>query len=103
MFPTMDRKEAQPKVLSEFMLFGADETLEYIKESNNSFFQHYSMEELQSIYGPEALDEERRYIKSLEDNNQQNIVPKVNVDEKTAVGKASTNTRNINGEDVIIK
>ena len=89
MFSSSNGKGVEPRLLTDIVLSGAGETIKFIRASLNSYMPQNRINELEKIYGPEALNKELEYIKSLGlKEKEECVVPIVQVDEELAVQNA---------------
>ena len=89
MFSSINGKGIEPRFIGDYILRGADGTVRIKKANWKSItLGNSKIKELKKTYGPEALNRDLEYIKSLEDKYKK-IVPKVLVDKNGP--KAETN------------
>ena len=88
MFSSSNGKGVEPRLLTDIVLSGAGETIKFIRASLNSYMPQNRINELEKIYGPEALNKELKYIESLELKETKCVVPIVQVDEELAAQNA---------------
>ena len=88
MFSSVDGNGVEPRLLEDFMLYGPEGTINFIKASWGSNIDEKRIEELKKEYGHEALNRELENIKSLENNKE--IVPKALINEESAIQTAGS-------------
>ncbi len=90
MFSTADGKSIEARPLGNFILYGLNETIDFINASLGSNIDEKKFEELKTEYGPDALNRDLEIIKSLENDkkNDKKIVPQALIDEESAIKTA---------------
>ena len=86
MFSSIDGKGMETKHVGELLCTGYETTVDIMTDEIKSMFLpcEYSLEELEDMYGPDALNEALEYIKSIEEKKN-DFIPKAEINEERAI------------------